>query len=211
MRDLGHEVVAPDLPFDDPHTGYDERVAPAIDALSDPRDQVVVVGHSLATAYAPLVASRVPTALLVYLCPAPTGPFGGLDTPMKAGRPGFPFPPDRPDGTSVWDPDAAIAAMYPRLPPETAREFAARLKPAGPPAGDYPPTGHPDIPTVLVYASDDEFFEPAWERYVAREVLGIEPIEMPGGHFPMLESPGSLADLLVREAGKRSAQTPAQP
>jgi hypothetical protein len=28
-------------------------------------------------------------------------------------------------------------------------------------------------------------------------VFGVEPIEMQGGHFPMLERPAELADLLV--------------
>jgi pimeloyl-ACP methyl ester carboxylesterase len=31
---------------------------------------------------------------------------------------------------------------------------------------------------------------------MARELLGIEPIELPGGHFPMLEDPEALAELL---------------
>jgi pimeloyl-ACP methyl ester carboxylesterase len=53
---------------------------------------------------------------------------------------------------------------------------------------------------VLVYAADDEFFEPSWERFMAREVFGIEPIEIPGGHFPMAEDPVALAALLDRVA-----------
>ena len=54
--------------------------------------------------------------------------------------------------------------------------------------------------------SDDEFFEPDWERLMAREVLGVEPIEIPGGHFPMVENPDCLAsvlDRLARQHGKR--------
>jgi hypothetical protein len=34
---------------------------------------------------------------------------------------------------------------------------------------------------------------PEWERFVAREVLGVEPVEIPGGHFPMVEDPAALA------------------
>jgi pimeloyl-ACP methyl ester carboxylesterase len=70
------------------------------------------------------------------------------------------------------------------------------------PAGNYPLPGYPDVPTVLVYASDDELFEPAWERFMARELLGVEPIEIPGGHFPMAEDPDALARLLDRLAGR---------
>jgi pimeloyl-ACP methyl ester carboxylesterase len=89
--------------------------------------------------------------------------------------------------------------MYARLPPETARALAERLRP-GAPAAEYPLSGHPDVPTMLVYATDDELFEPAWERFMARELLGIEPIEISGGHFPMVENPEALADLLDRLA-----------
>jgi len=39
------------------------------------------------------------------------------------------------------------------------------------------------------------------ERTAAREKLGVEPIEIPGGHFPMAEDPAALVavvDGLVR-------------
>jgi pimeloyl-ACP methyl ester carboxylesterase len=48
----------------------------------------------------------------------------------------------------------------------------------------------------LIYAAEDEFFEPAFERFMARELLGVDPIQIPGGHFPMAEDPESLAELL---------------
>ena len=35
---------------------------------------------------------------------------------------------------------------------------------------------------------------------MAREVIGVEPIEIAGGHFPMVEDPEGLADLLERIA-----------
>jgi pimeloyl-ACP methyl ester carboxylesterase len=70
--------------------------------------------------------------------------------------------------------------------------------------GDYPLLEHPHVATVLVYARDDEFFTPEWEVFVARELLGIEPIAIPAGHFPMIEDPDALADLLDRLA--RSAE-----
>jgi hypothetical protein len=33
LRELGHDAVAPDLPFDDPRAGYTQRAAPAVRAL----------------------------------------------------------------------------------------------------------------------------------------------------------------------------------
>ena len=140
-----------------------------------------------------------PGALLVHLCPR----LGGFEPPPGAPdafRDGFAFPADRADGTSVWNADTAIAAMYPRLPPGTARALAEHLRPMALPPGEYPLRDPPAIPTVLVYAADDEFFEPEWERFMARELLGIEPIEIAGGHFPMAEDPDALAALLDRLA-----------
>jgi ketosteroid isomerase-like protein len=193
LEERGHAVVAPELPFEDPDTSYEERVRPALEALEGAAAPVVVVAHSLSAAYGPLV----PADLIVYLCPAPTELFN-VPAPMGRTRPGFPWPPDDGRGVSVWEPEAAIAAMYPRLPAEAARQAAGRLKPSGPPAGDYPLTQHPDVPAALVYTTADEFFEPEWERWAAGEVLGVGPIQIGGGHFPMLEAPEALAELLIR-------------
>jgi pimeloyl-ACP methyl ester carboxylesterase len=202
----GHDAVAPDLPLHDPDAGFEDRARPALRALDGVVGPVVVVGHSLGSTYAPLVAVAEPGSLLVHLCPR----LGGFTSPPGAPdtfRKGFPFPPDRPDGMSVWDAEAATAAMYTRLPPETARALSQRLRPMAPAAGEYPLPDHPDIPTVLVYAADDELFEPAWERFMARELLGIEPIEIPGGHFPMAEDPDALVDLLDRLAREHAGRS----
>ena len=199
LLERGHDAVAPDLPLHDPNAGFDERIRPALEALDGVGGQTVVVGHSQGSAYSSLVAVARPGSLLVHLCPRLGGfapPPGAPDTFRK----GVPFPADRPDGTSVWDADAATTAMYGRLPAETARALARRLRPMAPAAGEYPLDRHPDVPTVLVYAADDEFFEPAWERFMARELLGVEPIEIPSGHFPMAEVPAVLGDLLDRLA-----------
>ena len=173
-----------------------------MEALSGVPDPVVVVGHSMGSAYAALTAAGRPGSLLVHLCPR----LGGFVEPAGAPSPyreDFPFPPDRPDGTSVWEPDAAVAAMYGRLRPEAARDLTMNLRPKSQPPDEFPLTGPPPNPTVLIYAADDEFFEPDWERLMARELLNVEPIEIPGGHFPMAEDPEGLADLLDRLARLR--------
>jgi pimeloyl-ACP methyl ester carboxylesterase len=194
------------MPFDDPSTGYEERVRPTLQALENVGGPLVVVGHSVSSGYAALVAEARPDSLLVHLCPR-LGPF-----PAPAGAPdpfrkGFPFPPSNDDGVSVWEPEKAVDAMYPRLPPEVGRAWAERLRPAAPAAGKFPLPGHPNVATVLIYATDDEFFEPAWERFMARELLGIEPVEIAGGHFPMLEDPEALADLLDQLAREHFAHS----
>ncbi len=200
----GHEALAPDLPYDDPAAGFEARVRPALAALEGASNPVIV-GHSASSGYAAFVAEATPGSLLVHLCPR-LGPF-----PPPAGAPDtfhrdFPFPTKNAAGATVWDPEAAVEAMYRRLPPETARMLAGRLRP-GAPAPEFPLPGHPDVPTAFVYATDDEIFEPAWERFMAREVLDVEPIEIPGGHFPMVEDPDALAALLDRLAREHAAHS----
>ena len=204
LRARGYDAVAADMPFDDPRAGYEERARPALDALDGLEGPIVVVGHSIASAEAALVAAERGPALLVYVCPR----FGTFAAPPDAPavfRPDFPFPPRDGDGRSVWTREGAIGEMYARLPLETARELAERLRPGAPAVGDYPLSQHPDLPTALIYAADDEFFTPEWERFVASELLGVEPIEIPGGHFPMVEDPDLLADVLDRLASDATA------
>ena len=199
LRAAGHEAVAPDLPFNEPDAGYAERARPALDALAGADGQVVIVGHSAGSAEAALVAAEQRPALLVYLCPR----FGGFPAPAGAPdvfRAGFPFPAKDGLGRTVWEPQDAIDVMYPRLEPATGRALAQQLRPGAAAVGEYPLGRPPDVPSALVYATDDEFFTPEWERFAARDMLGVEPIEIPGGHFPMAEDPDALAELLDRLA-----------
>jgi pimeloyl-ACP methyl ester carboxylesterase len=197
LEGRGHLVLTPDLPLHDPDLGFGERIEPARESLDGADGPIAIVGHSQGTAYSCLLAAERPESLLVYLCPR----LNGLEEPPGAPdkfREGFPFPADRPDGTSVWDAEAAIDAMYRRLSTDRARALAERLRPMAMPQDEYPLQAPPDNPSVLIYATEDEFFEPAWERFMARELLGVEPIEIPGGHFPMAEDPDALGALLDR-------------
>jgi pimeloyl-ACP methyl ester carboxylesterase len=189
--------VAPDLPYDDPRTTYAERAQHALDSVAGVADPVVVA-HSLGAGYAPLVADARPASTLVYLCPAPVGPFTKTGAPMRSSRDGFEFPPNGPDGNSVWESETAIAVMYPRLPTDIAKALAARLKPGSAPSDKYPLSAQPPVATTFIYASHDEFFDPAWSTWVARNVARVDPIELETGHFAMLEAPDDVAEILLQ-------------
>jgi Alpha/beta hydrolase family len=205
LEGLGHFAVTPDLPLHDPEAGYRQRAMPAIEAVDGARGEVILVAHSQSSALGPLVVDRCPVSLLVYLCPR----MGGIGLPDDAPPPfreGFPFPPALTDGATAWDPEVAKRVMYPRLPPESAEQLARHLQPMAMPPDEYPLEEHPDIASALIYATEDEFFEPAFERFVARELLDVDPIELSGGHFQMVEDPDRLATLLDRLA--RTASPP---
>jgi pimeloyl-ACP methyl ester carboxylesterase len=201
LKERGHAVVVPDLPLQDAEAGFEGRIRPAMEAIEGVDGPLIIVGHSQGTAYSSLVAAAKPDSLLVHLCPR----LGGFEPPPGAPdmfRPGVPFPKTGSDGTSAWDEEVALEALYARVPPPRASMLAGRLRPMAMPQDDYPLDGPPANHTVLIYAAEDELFEPDWERFMARELLGVEPIEIRTGHFPMAEDPDALADLLDRVAAR---------
>ena len=100
-------------------------------------------------------------------------------------------------GRDWWPPDAAVRDMYRHVDPALARWAAARLRPDANPPGGYPLQEPPKLLSRYIYATDDELFTPESRRWAARNIFGVEAIAIEGGHFPMLERPSELADLLV--------------
>lgn len=186
----GHRCVAPDLPVDDPAAGWHTHARVAARALGD-TENAVVVAHSWAGRVLPLVAQLRPVAQLVYLC-------ARVPSSRPDGPPGL--KPDafegielRPDGSRVV---VDASHMYARVPSAVAAKAADRLRP------QYWPEGHDlDVHanrSAYVLCDEDEFAPLEWSRWAARELLGVEPVELRGGHFPMLEQPAALADALER-------------
>ena len=54
----------------------------------------------------------------------------------------------------------------------------------------------PEIPSTYIVARDDRTIWPEWQRRMARERLGVEPIEIASGHCPNVSQPERLADIL---------------
>ena len=90
-----------------------------------------------------------------------------------------------------------------------AERLAARLRPQPRAVFNkpYPLSTPPRVPSAFLYAREDELFDDQWSRWIARALLDVEPIELPGGHFPMLENPTLLADVLERvgDGGRSSS------
>ncbi|MEA2972698.1 MAG: hypothetical protein QOG82_1156, partial [Actinomycetota bacterium] len=68
----------------------------------------------------------------------------------------------------------------------------------------------PTAPAAYVLCTDDRCVSPGWSRRVARSRLGVDPIELPGGHSPMLVDPDLIADMLDPMAAGL-AQLPRKP
>src|SRR4051794_23782248 len=154
LEQLGHRALTPDLPLHDPAARHAERARPAIEALASAEPPVVVVGHSLAAGIAPIVAAGTGATIVIYLCPAPTGPFAGVDVEVAPLRRTFALPPTDENGASVWDPEAAVETMYARLPTRIARAHAERLRPGSSAPDSYRAVGDAELPGRLILATE---------------------------------------------------------
>jgi pimeloyl-ACP methyl ester carboxylesterase len=194
----GHRVLAPELPCDDVEATFD-TYADAVSAALESEEAPVIVGHSLAGMTTPRVAGRFPGSRLVFVCA-----YLRLD-----GREGPPvlreeFGADRHDelGRSEWSPERALALLYAHVPRPLAEPACARLRPQAqaPFERSTPMARVPPRASTWVLTLEDEAFSPEWLRWAARELVGVEPVELPGGHFPMYEQPSALVELLLEAA-----------
>ena len=189
----GHRVVAPDLPCEDTEAGAAEYAAVVREALGGEQD-AIVVGHSLGGMTIPLVPART----IVYLCAYVPEPGRALaDRVADAWAPDFAVSTVRDElGRSYW-PDLAAAAHDLQYPPE-ATALTAKLRPQGrkPSVEPSPLAAHPAVDTAFVVCTDDYAVPPDFQRRMAVEELGVEPIELQSGHSPMLSHVRELAELL---------------
>jgi pimeloyl-ACP methyl ester carboxylesterase len=196
-------VVTPELPSEDPELGL-EQYADTIDRALGDADDVLLVPHSLGGLVGPVVARRRRLEALVYLCalvPEPGLSFG--DQLSASEEQVLLFEGGRAlddEGRSHWpDPEATARIMYSDLSPEDARSAAERLRPQAQRSQSEPsPEPPPGLRVESVIGARDRIVSPEWSRRVARERLGVEPVELPAGHFPMITHPELLADALAQ-------------
>ena len=206
----GHDVVAVDLPCDDPDALFDDYAATVVEALAGAGDDVVVVGHSLGGQTIPLVAARRPVARMVFVCALIAQPGASFADQLRAEPdmfvPGYEagLAPAGERPVREWvDYDIARATMYGDCAEADARAAFARLRPQAstPYFAPCSLTAFPAVPASYVVVADDRIVNPAWSRRAAAERLGVRPLELPGGHSPVLAQPEALAALLVAQAG----------
>jgi alpha/beta hydrolase family protein len=57
-----------------------------------------------------------------------------------------------------------------------------------------------ETPSSYVVATEDRTIRPDWQRRMASERLGVDPIELASGHCPNVSQPDRLAEVLVEVA-----------
>jgi pimeloyl-ACP methyl ester carboxylesterase len=183
----GRTAIAVGLPTDDDSAGLAEYAEVVVDAIGD-RRPVVLVAQSLGGFTAPLVCERAPVELLILVN-------------AMVPRPGETF--NEWWAASGWTDEVGEIdmddAFFHDVPADVKAEATKEEPPqSATPLGEpWPLERWPDVPTRFVQGRDDRLFPLAFQRRVARERLGIEVDEVPGGHLVALSRPVELVDALV--------------
>jgi pimeloyl-ACP methyl ester carboxylesterase len=203
LEAAGHRAIAVDLRSDVPGSTCGGYAATVADELADAGDEVIVVGHSFGGLTVPLVTEHRPVRRLVYLAALIPKPGMSMSEQFEA-EDGILLPEGGRDlddqQRSFWsDRVAAIAAMYSDCTAEDADWAWSKLRAQSRAAQNEvcPLDRLPDLPTSYVVCRDDRMVSAKWARHAARDRLGIDPIEIEGGHSPFLSRPRELADLLA--------------
>jgi pimeloyl-ACP methyl ester carboxylesterase len=206
LRDRGHDVVAPDLPIDDPEATLTDHAQVVVDAVGD-RSDVVVVAHSLGGLVGPIVASMCDAELLVMLAAMVPSP-GESCVELWAATDYAPGVPDGDGGkvdvdldgddATILESAGAIAEFYHDVQRDIALDAVSKLREQDMAmmTEPWPLAAWPDVPTRYLLCRDDRILPPDWSRRVVPERLGITPDEIDGSHSPFLARPSELADRL---------------
>jgi pimeloyl-ACP methyl ester carboxylesterase len=200
LQELGHRAFAMDLPVSRPEariTDYADAVVRATEGIADER--ALVVGHSLSGVVIPHVALRRPVGALIYLCSL-VAPVTAADheanlalfnPALLAHRRFDEF------GRVSYSDEAAMDFLYQDVAPPLQQWAVSNLRPQVlHPHPDLLPR-MPEVPTYAIIGTEDRIVAGA-ERHrdLIRARLGIEPLELEGGHSPFLARPTALASML---------------
>jgi pimeloyl-ACP methyl ester carboxylesterase len=200
----GHRTVAVNLPIDDPTAGAARYAATVVDAMAD-LERPVVVGHSMGGLVIPLVAAAREVERLIFLHGLLPLPGASLSDQRKAEPIDAPHALqakewiDAGDGTWRVGPATARELFFHDVPDELATWAIERLRPQAYRFIDEttPMTAWPDTDRAYLVARADRAVNPSWSRDAARERLGVEAVEIDGGHSSFLARPRELADRLA--------------
>lgn len=198
---LGHRSVAMDLPIEDPAATLDDYAGAVVRAVEGiPRPWLI--GHSMGGLVIPRVALARPVAGLIFLCagfPPTSEAQHREDHAARDPRNASHFVDDG-QGRITLTYEGAVDDFFADCPPEVQRWAIARFRPqATAPFSEYAPIPrYPGVPMHAIVTSEDHIL--LREPYLAliRSRIGVEPVELPGGHCPFVSRPRVLAEVVHR-------------
>lgn len=204
LEDRGHRAAVIDLPVDQPELLAADYARITAGQLPSAFREPFVLAHSGAGLLLPAVADALGAGRLGWLAAVVPDFDGGTSFTDQIATAGAEIAHDewREFGRlSTEDPVIAAYFAFHDCDLATLRWGLSTMRLFFPEAVyAEAPSARPTLPSMFVLPREDRTLRPSWLRSIARERLGIEPIEIPGGHFPHVSRPGELADILTRPA-----------
>ncbi len=201
LETRGHRVIAVDIEENDPSMDLHGFAGVVEAAMGDDAD-VILVAQSLGGFTAPMI--RKPVRMIVLLNAmiprsgeSPDEWWGNTgsgaarrEADLAAGRdPEFDFERhflhDLPD-----DAKAELLSAQPREPSAAAMAQACDF------------ARWPAVPIRVLIGRDDRLFPAEFQRRVAKDRLGVDADDIPGGHLVALSNPSGVAEKLVAYAAQ---------
>jgi pimeloyl-ACP methyl ester carboxylesterase len=208
LESMGHNTVAMDLPIDKEGVTFDTYAEHIADSLSGESD-IVIVGHSRMGRAICRVPGLMAVQRLVYLNagiqpalnqkdkeanqPATVTPEYAIGRITVEGAPFVDYDRSRAmifySDFDARDPD--IEASYDEI-----RQIIGSLRKQNRSDGAPPLESQPQVPVTSILSTEDRVVSPEYSRYAAINYLGVQALEIPGGHSPFLLRPTMLAKVL---------------
>jgi pimeloyl-ACP methyl ester carboxylesterase len=201
IEKAGFGNVAVSLP-NWPGATFDDH-ADAIVTAAGATKEITLVAQSMGAFSAPLTCDRLPVAEIVLvnaMIPAPGETAGqwwantGQDEAMRAN-----------DIREGRDPDVGFDPQVHFLH-DLSPDVLALLTSSGDeePAGSlfetpFPLDRWPNVPTRVFAGREDRFFPYEFQRRLAKDRLGLDVEELPGGHLLAFSQPEALVARLIRD------------
>lgn len=199
LASRGHIAITPDLPVDEPDASATSYAQVAVDSLKDVDGAVIVVAHSASGMFLPVAASMRPVRHMVFL--AAVVPKLGTSIREQFKQDPSMFNPEWLGVDPIKDDEIAMKFLFHDCSPEIAKWALTtrRMMYARAAIEEVCPLQQwPDVPSSYIVCAEDRTITPGWSRRVAKERLGVDAIELPGGHCPNLSRPRELAHVLDR-------------
>jgi pimeloyl-ACP methyl ester carboxylesterase len=199
LEGRGHRTLTPALDLSRTDEGLVYHANTIVEALEQSglqSSEIVCVAHSASGMYLPLVAERWRPRRMVFLAAVIPRPGMSIRDQLRADSSMF-----NPAwiGKNSMEDEVALEFVFHDCPPSrlewalsTRIYFYAKRAMEEP----CPLTVWPPVPASYIVCAEDRTITPAWQRKSARELLGVEPVELPGGHAPNVSRPEVLADAL---------------
>ena len=199
LQKAGYRTCAVTLP-NWPGATFSDHADAIVTAAGAP-EEVTLVAQSMGAFAAPLACDRLPVSDLVLL--NAMIPVAGETAGEWWGNTGQADAMRSNDLREGRDPNAGFDSPTYFLHDLTP-DVLALLSDAEEPVDSlfqtrFPLDRWPAVPTTVLAGRDDRFFPYEFQRQVARDRLGLEVEQLPGGHLLALSQPEALVARLIRD------------